>query len=588
VKVKNSARVDVFIGSFRPPVKRLNWDPKYLGFWLLTLVLGTLVVAPLALLLLNSFREVSVGELGFDFTRLTLGNYTKAYSDPQTATVAINSLRFALGSTALGILIGGTLAFFSERTDLSIRRSIALLVIVPLILPSIVKAIAWILLLSPNIGLLNLPWIALFGSPLFSPYSMTAMVLVEGINMSPLAFLLIGSILKRMDPALEEASLAAGGSPRHTLRRITLPLMLPGLAGVALLLFIRGIEAFEIPMLMGVNAGIFVLSADIYRYLRYEFPPDYGLGFALSMFLIVFAVLGLFFYNRLLYRSERYAVLAGKGYQPRPVTLGHWKYLGWLIVAAYGFCAILLPLLVLFWTSFLPFYMPPSIDAISKLSLRNYAKVFGDPALPGIIFNTLILGFLSSVGVMFVSLLGSWFVYRTNIRGRKVLDSMIFLPYAIPGIVVGVAFMILFLSFPNPLYNTIWIMLLAYIVNYLPTGSRFTNAAIVQIHKELEEASWTSGAGFWRTLKTIWIPLLIPALVNGSLFLFILSLKVLSIAAMLQGPDSMVFPIYLWKQWDSGQHGLTCALSILLVVILGALTLVSRRFVEGTGGGYRL
>ena len=182
---------------------------------------------------------------------------------------------------------------------------------------------------------------------------------------------------------------------------------------------------------------------------------------------------------------------------------------------------------------------------------------------------------------MFVAVLASWFIHRTNMKGRKLLDFLIFLPYAVSGMAVGVAFMILFLSFPNPIYNTIWIIVLAYMVNYLPIGSRFTHAAVLQIHKELEEAAWASGAGFWTTLRVIWVPLLIPALVNGALYVGILTMKVLSIAVLLYGPDSTVLSVYLWRVWDAGNPGEASALAVLLVLVLGALTLAARRLARG-------
>ncbi|HEX9879340.1 MAG TPA: ABC transporter permease subunit, partial [Candidatus Binatia bacterium] len=196
--------------------------------------------------------------------------------------------------------------------------------------------------------------------------------------------------------------------------------------------------------------------------------------------------------------------------------------------------------------------------------------------------NTAILTGVTSVGIMFVAVLASWFIHRTTIRGRKLLDFLMFLPYAVSGMAIGVAFMILFLSFDNPLYNTIWIIVLAYMVNYLPIGSRFTHAAVVQIHKELEEAAWASGAGFWRKLRVIWVPLLIPALVNGALYVGILTMKVLSIAVLLYGPDSTVLSVYLWRVWDAGNPGESAALSVLLVFVLGTLTLLARRLARGS------
>ena len=248
----------------------------------------------------------------------------------------------------------------------------------------------------------------------------------------------------------------------------------------------------------------------------------------------------------------------------------------------------MLPLLILVWSSLLPYYRPPSLKALSAVSLENYWELFESPALLNVASNTLLLGGISSIAIMFLAILCSWFVYRTNITGRKVLDVVVFLPYAVSGMVIGVAFLVVFLSFPNPLYNTIWIIVLAYIVNYLPIGTRFTNAAVVQVHKELEEAAWGSGAGFWTTLRFVWFPLLLPALVNGFLFVLILSFKVMSIAMLLRGPDSMVLSVYLWHLWDTGNPGTSSALSVLLVVVVTALSVLARRLGGSVAGGREL
>ena len=564
-------------------LRGIGLDGRRAIFWGLTFILGIFVLVPLSLLILNSFRHVNVGELDFGLSGLTLRNYVEAYSHPSTFKMLLNSFIFAIGSMLVAIIFGGTLGFLSERTDLRYRELIPLIVMVPLIMPSVVKGIAWIFLLSPRIGLLNIGWKALGSdTPLLNAYSLPAMIWVEGISMSTLAFLLVGATLRQMDPSLEEAGFGSGAPARKVLMRVTLPLMAPGLAGIAILLFIRGIETFEVPMLLGFSSGIFVFSTNIYYSLRSSFPPDYGLGFAYSMTLVVLTLGALFIYQRQFKRSEQYTVVTGKAYRPRAINLGAWRYAAWGFVGFYFIFAILLPLIILIWASLLPYYRPPSMKALSLVSMENYQILFGSESILSVLWNTIILGGVSSVTIMFLAVLSSWFVYRTNIRERKVLDFIVFLPYAVSGIAVAVAFMIVFLSFPNPIYNTIWIIVLAYIVNFLPIGTRFTNAAIVQIHQELEEAAMASGAGFWTRLFRIWMPLLTPALVNGLLFLFILSLKVISMAAILQSSDNMVLAVYLWRLWDAGDAGPAAALSVLMIVVLGTLTLATRLYTHNT------
>ncbi|MDP2647571.1 MAG: iron ABC transporter permease [Desulfobacterales bacterium] len=559
-------------------MRTLTLNRKRLIFWILVIVVGTAVMAPLSLLVLNSFRKVDVGDLNFGFNKFTLRNYVEAYSHPMTYKMLLNSFVFAISSMLVATFFGGFLAFLSERTNLRYRTVIPFLVMVPLIMPGVVKGIAWIFLLSPNIGLLNVAWKALgFKKHLFDVYSLPAMIWVEGISMSTLAFLMIGATLRQMDPVLEEAAFGSGASAGQVLVRVTLPLMIPGLAGVAILLFIRGIETFEVPMLLGLNSGIFVFSTNIYYSLRSAFPPDYGLGFAYSMMLITLTMFALVIYQKMFKSSGKYTVVTGKGYRPRVIHLGAWRYPAWGFVAFYIIFAIILPLLILVWASLLPYYKPPSAASMALVTMENYKQLLSSENLLPVLKNTIILGGLSGITIMFLAVLSSWFVHRTNIAGRKILDFIIFLPYAIGGMAIGVSFMVVFLSFPNPIYNTIWIIVLAYIVTYLPIGTRFTNASIVQVHKELEEAASASGANFWQALFYIWIPLLLPGLVNGILFVFILSLKVMSVAALLQSSDNMVLSVWLWHMWDAGDPGVASALAVLMIVVLGTLTIVARR-----------
>jgi iron(III) transport system permease protein len=548
----------------------------------MVLSLSVLVSVPIVLLLLNSFRHVTIGTLGFNFTDFTFLNYVEAYSNPKTYTMLLNSLWFAFGSMLLATVFGFGLAFLSERTDLRFRDAIPVMVMVPLIMPSLVKALAWVFLMSPDIGLLNglTKWLGL-GS-VFNAYSIPNMIWVEGISMSVLAYLLIAATLRRMDPSLEEAALGSGATMWKTQMRVTFPLLMPALAGVMLLLFIRGLEAFEVPLALGMGRGIYVFSTNIFYTLHGTFPPDYGLGFAYGVTLMVLAVAALIVYQAQLARAERYTVVTGKGYRPRRIHLEKTgRLLGWGFMGFYGLVAILLPLFILVWGSILPYYKQPSIEALQLVTFKYYISALKSPLFYDAIGNTLILGGVSSVAIMFLAVIASWFIYRTNIGGRRILDFVIFMPYAVSSVVIAVGFLIFFLWAPAPIsyvYGTIWIIVIAYTIRYLPQGSRFTHAAIVQIHKELEEAAWAAGANFWQTLRKIWLPLILPALINGGLFVFVLAFKVMSIAAFLQSPDNMVLSVYLWNRWSDMGLGWAAALAVIMIVVLAILTFASRRF----------
>jgi iron(III) transport system permease protein len=383
-----------------------------------------------------------------------------------------------------------------------------------------------------------------------------------------------------MDPSLEEAAVGSGASMWKTQLRITLPLLMPGLAGVMLLLFIRGIEAFEVPLGLGMASGIYVFSTNIFYTVHGTFPPDYGLGFAYAITLVVVSVLALLLYQRQLRRQERYAVVMGKGYRPRRINLGRGRYLGWGFMFFYVMVAALLPILILVWGSFLPYYKQPSIAALDIVTTKHYMGVLKSPTFYMAIKNTLILGTISCAATMFLSVVSSWFVFRTKMFARRLLDFVVFMPQAISGLVMALGFLIVFLAFPNPLYGTIWLIVIAFTVDRLPTGTRFTHAAVVQVHKELEEAAWASGANFWTTLRRVWLPLMLPALINGGLFVFVLSFKVMSIAAMLRSPTNLVLAVYLWMKWSDQGLGPASATAVLMLIFLGAVTILARRLGE--------
>ncbi|MGB7951282.1 MAG: ABC transporter permease subunit, partial [Candidatus Binatia bacterium] len=332
------------------------------------------------------------------------------------------------------------------------------------------------------------------------------------------------------------------------------------------------------PALMGLPQGIIVFSTNIYLAVREHFPPDYGLGFAYSMGLVVLTLFGLYLYQRSVSHSERFTTITGKGFRPRLIDLGRWKFAGFAFMLFYFSAAVLLPFLILLWASYLPFYRPPALKLLSQLSLENYRTAFERTDLLPMLQNTILISVGTAVVVMLVSLAVSWIVIRLRPRGYGILDTIAFLPYAMPSIVMGVAIMILFLSFPNPIYGTTWLLFLAYVIRYLPYGTRFTHAGLLQVHKELEEAAQVSGAGFFSVFFKILVPLMLPSLVGGGLYVLILCVKVMSMAAILWTPKSIVFSIFIWQLWQEGSMGELGAVSVIFIAVLTLLTIFSRKF----------
>ncbi|MBI2853850.1 MAG: iron ABC transporter permease [Chloroflexi bacterium] len=530
-----------------------------------------LVVVPLFLLLLNSFRSVSTGQVGFALDRFTLHNYVAAYSNAGTWTMLTNSLVFAVGSTAGAFFLGGAMAFLVERTDIPFRRFTYGMMFVPLIIPGMLLAVAWVLLLSPHIGLINKVWMTMgANAPLLTAYSMPAMWFVQSTIGAPLTFVLIGSALRRMDSALEEAAITCGASKVKVATQITARLIMPAIAGVALLQFILALEALEVPLVLGLDSGLWVFSTNIMIAFQ-DLPPNYGLGFSYSVILILLTMCGLFIYQKVMKSADKYVVVTGKGYRPRIMSLGKLKALGVTYQVLFALVTIVLPLSVLVWASLLRNYQVPSSETISQVNLNNYVLVFARSDIVRMLVNTVILASVVAGGVVVLSLLLSWVIYRARIRGRAILDTLSFLPYTIPAIAMGIAYMVVFLSFKNPIYGTIWILVIAYVVRFLPYGTRFTHSGMTQVHKELEEAAKVSGASFWTMFLRVVVPLMKPTIIGCGLYLFILSVKIFSIAVFLSSPKSMVFSMQIYQLWQEGRFGVLGALAVIMIGSLGIL-----------------
>ncbi|MFC1962481.1 ABC transporter permease [Chloroflexota bacterium] len=561
-----------------------SWWSGLLSFRRIVLVLivafvGLASLIPLLFLLWDSFKEVSVGNL-FDpsLTNFTLKNFREAYADPRSLTMLSDSLFFAFGSMAVAFFFGGTMAFLVERTNTLLRNVVYGLMFIPLVMPSMLKAIAWILLISPEIGMFNRAWLLLpfTEEALFNAYSIPAMFWVEGLSMSPLTFLMLGSALRAMDPSMEEASYTAGAGKLSTLFRITLPMMTPALAGIGLLQFVRGLEAFEVPLIMGYSSGIQVYSTNIYFAIREVTPPLYGQAFVYSLVLIILSIIGLILYQRFMGHAGQYATVTGKGYRPRLLDLGKWRGAAAAFIFLFLAFSVILPFFVLLYASFLPYYQLPSDISPDLMSMDNYRALYNRRDILLTLKNTAILCGTVSVGGMLIATVISWLVIRMRTKGSRVLDGLLFVPFAIPSIAMAFSFLILFLSIPNPIYGTIWLLVLVYLVRFLPIGTRFTHAGIAQIKVELEEAAASSGAGLLTILRRIIIPLILPSLIAGGLFMLLLSAKVMSSAAILYTPDSMVLSVMIYQLWNEGSIPLVGALSVLMILVFTIISVASR------------
>jgi iron(III) transport system permease protein len=530
---------------------------------------------PLAMLLYGSFRSAPIGEPGATYT---IQNYIKAYFDREFYLLFLNSLYFALGTCLITFLIGTYLAWINERTNTPFKKVFVVMALIPFIIPGILSTIAWILLLSPKIGLINLVVKELLGleSAPFNVYSMWGMIWAEAIHLYPLVFLLMSAAFRNMDTSLEEAALSAGSSTFTTFRRITLPLMRPAMFSVLLIIFVRGIEAFEVPALIGVPAKISVFTTKIFLAIH-QFPSDFGLAGSYAVTLLVISTVGVLIYGKITRREERYATVTGKGYRPRVIDLGPWKYVTSATAFLIFLLAVICPVAVLLWSSFIPYYGVPSWELMGKLTLANYTYVLNYPLALTAFKNSFYLSVGSATLVMFLTSVIAWITVKSKLRGRAFLDNMTFIPIAMPGIVLGVSLIWVYLTLPIPIYGTIWVLLLAYITKFMPYGIRAASASMIQINKELEEASMASGGTWFQTFRKVLLPLLMPGFVAGWIYISIIALRELSTSILLYSYDSTVLSIMAFDLWEGGQYTYVCALGVLMVLLLVAMAFIARK-----------
>jgi iron(III) transport system permease protein len=559
-------------------------------FILFTAFLLFLILVPVSRLIINSFR---LGHPALP-QGWTLQNYVAAFSMPLYYQALGTTLWLATVGTALTLVIAVLFAWLIERTDMPLRNLAWTLILIPMAIPGVLFALGWALLLAPNTGALNvvlrrgLEWVGieLTRGPL-NIYSVTGLIFLDGLRGVTTVFLMVVGAFRMMDPSLEEAAMVSKAGPAAAFFKVTLPALSPAILAAGIYSFISSMESFEAPLAVGLRANIFVLSTLIYFTTRLQAPFEYGLGavFGVSyMVLMVFLLIG---YRRIVRHSERYSTITGKGFRPHVISLGKWRYGALGLFIAYFLLAVVVPFAVLFWTSVLPSYRVPSFEAFSFLTLKNYVEILNTPRVLLVLWNTFVMMIIAATVTMLLALIVSWIIVRSQVKGKGFLDGLVFIPHAIPGIVVALALMMAYLSAPlryTGIYGTVWILVMGLIVSYISFGTRLMNSAIMQIHKELEQAAYVCGASSFKTLFAITLPLLFPAFVAGWVWVAVHSLRAFSIPLMLSSRKNEVFAVMLWEYWDSGAASLAAALGVLLILALIPLTLIMRRFIVRVSG----
>jgi len=547
----------------------------------LVVVLLVLVVPPLFVLIQSSLLTQA------DPDHWSLENFAAILGSRRFLATLWYSVQFSAGSAAFALLLGWSAAWLAERTNTPLRSLAYLTAIMSLGTPFILYVSAWLLFFG-KAGPINQLYRELTGhvDVLFNIYSMPGMIVVEGFLWSPFAFLLVGATLRNANPDLEEVARVSGASVWQTVKRVTLRQSLPSIMALAMLVFIRTMEAFEVPALVGMPGRLFVLTTDIYSSMAAKSPPDTGGASALSIIMLLLVLVLLYVYGRLSRNAERFVTVTGKNFRARPFDLGRFRYVATALLAMNFILLIVVPIATLIWISLLPFFQPFSIKALSLLTLDNYRNVLAS-AYVDLAINTLSMSFGAATVATFITLLAAWVVVR-RATGGWLIERLTLIPLIFPGLILGLAVMELFLQIPLPLYGTLFVLIWAFVINYLPYSMRYTTSGLLQIHPELEEAATICGASSLTIMRLILAPLIAPALLAGWLFIFLMSSRVLSLAILLAGPRTQPVSVAMYDLWNNGQGTELAALGLMWSALMTAIAmifyLVTRRFSGGLLG----
>ena len=448
-----------------------------------------------------------------------------------------------------------------------------------LLLPGFSVALGWMYLLHPRIGVVNKMLMETLGlsEPPINVATVFGMGLINGLTLAPLAFIMTAVVLRAMDASLEEAAKMAGANLWQTLCRITLPLAWPGVLAASIYVFTIGFAAFDVPAILGLGAKIYTFSTYVFQNVSpFDGLPEYGVVATLSVIMVALAAVLTWWYTRLARHAQRFAVVTGKAYRPNRVKLGRWKWAAIAFIAVFFVLNELLPLIMLAWTAGLPYLQTFSAGAIGQLSFDNF-RTLPENAVIGGVKSTAILMALVPTITVFLSLAISWVVLRSRIKGRAWFDFFAFLPHCVPSICFSVAAWLLALFVLRdvlPIYGTIWILVLVYVIARVSYGTRMTNGALIQIHKELEESATVCGAATGGVLRAVIIPLLTPAMMYAWVWMALLTYRELTLPVILSTTNTQPLSVVVWGLVYGSHFGHASVVTLIMVGLMAPILLV--------------
>ncbi|PVD17115.1 MULTISPECIES: iron ABC transporter permease [unclassified Mesotoga] len=554
--------------------KKFKVDPIILGSAFV--LIGILVVFPFTLLFMNSFKSDGV---------FTLQNYATVFSASRNYTALLNSLKLGFLTSLFAVLMGAPLAWLVTRTNLPFAKLFKTLFILPYMIPPFVGAIAWSQLLNRRNGYVNRWIMSLFGLDryVFNVNTLSGLVWVMALYLYPFVFITVVGALERMDPTLEEAARTCGSKTLRIMKDITLPLVAPSIAGGALLVFASSIANFGIPALIGMQGRVFVLTTMIYSYMHSGGFNGIAMASSLSVLLMGVSV-GALLINNLYLKKKQYTLISGKSMRPTTLDLRAWKLPCLVLAAIVVFVTVILPFFSIALTSLLDAW---GADITwENISLRNYRYILFEYKLTkDALKNSLLLAISAATISMILGSLIAYISVKTKIRGRKALETVAQIPYTIPGTVVAIAMILAWSGrYGINLYNTFWILLVAYVAHYTAFAIRTTSASLEQIHSSLEEAARISGGSWLKSLRDIVIPLIRPGLVAGWFLIFMPALRELTMSILLWGPKTVTIGVAVFEMQEAGYVQISAAFATLLLIIVITGNLIVKWLTKGKIG----
>ncbi len=544
----------------------------------MAVLVSYLVLVPLAILIYSSLKPTTT-ELPFQVPGISLANFEAVFSSPRLIEVTLNTAIYVIGSLLVALVLSLSLAYLFERTDLPGRKFLAPVALAPMPIPPTVGAIAWALVANPANGPVALAFQRFLGLSI-DIYSLPGMILVTGIFGMPSMYLMIAPAFAKLNPELEEVATVAGAPLMRRLRLIVFPLVGPAVAASSMLMVVIALEGFAIPAILGLPDQIFVYSSLIqYSLQPPSGVPNYGQASAYGVLVVLLSLVMLVAYKRRVRDANRFKVVVGKGYRQNPVPLGRWRTPVLVVVVAYLFVAVVLPVVALLWTSLSPFGRPMSLSGLLSMTFDPYINVFTSPGMGEILLNTAQVVLVTATVTTALSIWLALAASRRQFPGSNLLFEATFLAFGIPSIVLGAAVLFLYLYVPIPIYGTVWIIVVGLTTRFLPRGSRMVQAALLQLDDGLMEAARVSGASSFTVTRTIVLPLLKPALWNCWFWVFVHALGQLPIALLLTSSDNKTLVVLLWDTFTSSvNYPEASALAVtLLAVSMITMWLVNRR-----------